>query len=402
LSNKLIPYDSFVFDCPFSDHCFTAASYNLGYEEIEEEFIWRRNLSIARMKKIRLKLLDLSFGHLEYLNSPEEFWMSLKSDFLNVLDSISSLEKVLMKEEKNSYVWFDHELKTLSREKVKLKQAKISKKDVDWIAYKCARNEFKKLFRIKLKNFFAKHESKDFKNSKKFWNFYSNLINIKSCNKKNKLPALIRDGISKADTKDSIVNLFNSFFTNISSTSSACKHECSSFINSRFDEMVENKFIELSRFSFDFSTISQSDLIAIIEGFNLKTSPGIDNIPWKFYLENIDILAPHIIKLFNLVLKTNVMPKDWKCALVTPLYKSKGSKQDCNNYRGISVLSPIAKLFEIVLSRQLNLYLSKNKFIVENQHGFREGFSCESALHELFNDLNLARDKKKACSPSLS
>ncbi len=48
--------------------------------------------------------------------------------------------------------------------------------------------------------------------------------------------------------------------------------------------------------------------------------------------------------------------------------------------------------FEIVLSRQLNLHLSK--LIVENQHCFREGFSCESALHELFNDLNLAGDNK--------
>jgi hypothetical protein len=59
------------------------------------------------------------------------------------------------------------------------------------------------------------------------------------------------------------------------------------------------------------------------------------------------------------------------------------------------VLSPIAKLFEIVLSRQLNLHLNINKLIVKNQHGFREGFSCESAFHELFNDLNRARDEKK-------
>ena len=85
------------------------------------------------------------------------------------------------------------------------------------------------IFRIKLKNFFAKHESKDFKNSKKFWNFYSNLMNIKSHNKKNKLPALLTNGIKTADTKDRIVNLFNSFFTNLSSLSSASKQECSNF-----------------------------------------------------------------------------------------------------------------------------------------------------------------------------
>lgn len=45
--------------------------------------------------------------------------------------------------------------------------------------------------------------------------------------------------------------------------------------------MVENKLIELSRSSFEFSPILQSDLITIIEGFNLKNSPGIDNILWK-------------------------------------------------------------------------------------------------------------------------
>ena len=87
--------------------------------------------------------------------------------------------------------------------------------------------------------------------------------------------------------------------------------------------MVGNKFFELSRSSFEFSSISQSDLVTIIEGLNSKTSPGVDNIPWKFYLENIDIIVPYLVILFNLVLKTNVMPNDWKCALVTPLYKSK-------------------------------------------------------------------------------
>jgi hypothetical protein len=57
-----------------------------------------------------------------------------------------------MKEVKNSYVWFDHELKTRSREKEKLlKQAKNNKMDVDWIAYRRARNEFKNELSEKLR-----------------------------------------------------------------------------------------------------------------------------------------------------------------------------------------------------------------------------------------------------------
>ena len=50
--------------------------------------------------------------------------------------------------------------------------------------------------------------------------------------------------------------------------------------------------------------------------------------------------------LFNECLETKEIPSDWKIALVTPLYKKSGSFDDLNNYRGISVLPPIGKIFE--------------------------------------------------------
>ena len=43
----------------------------------------------------------------------------------------------------------------------------------------------------------------------------------------------------------------------------------------------------------------------------------------------------------------NCIPNEWKFAIVTPLYKNKGDLSDFNNYRGISVLSPFAKLVEL-------------------------------------------------------
>ena len=61
--------------------------------------------------------------------------------------------------------------------------------------------------------------------------------------------------------------------------------------------------------------------------------------------------------------------------MVTPLYKNKGDLSDFNNYRGISVLSPFAKLFERVIQRQILDYFNSNKLFHESQHGFRSGFS---------------------------
>ena len=90
----------------------------------------------------------------------------------------------------------------------------------------------------------------------------------------------------------------------------------------------------------------------------------------------------------------NRFPIEWKSAIVTPLYKNKGAKSDFNNYRGISVLPPIAKIFEKILAMQISIYLNLNNILYSGQHGFRNGHSCETALHELISYLNENRNKR--------
>ena len=67
---------------------------------------------------------------------------------------------------------------------------------------------------------------------------------------------------------------------------------------------------------------------------------------------------------------------------------------DFYNYRGISDLPPIAKIIEKLLATQITIYLKLNNILFAGQHGFRNGHSCETALHELISDLNLKRDKR--------
>ena len=68
---------------------------------------------------------------------------------------------------------------------------------------------------------------------------------------------------------------------------------------------------------------------------------------------------------------------------------------DVNNYRGISIIPILEKLFEKILSEQINHYFDSNKLFYAGQHGFRKGHSWETALHELLSDLNIARDERK-------
>lgn len=91
--------------------------------------------------------------------------------------------------------------------------------------------------------------------------------------------------------------------------------------------------------------------------------------------------------MFNKCLISGKIPNDWKTAVVTPLSKNKGDETDMNNYRSISVLSPIAKVFEKIIYNQIFNYFNSNKLLVDNQHGFRPGRSCETALHGIISQM---------------
>ena len=76
---------------------------------------------------------------------------------------------------------------------------------------------------------------------------------------------------------------------------------------------------------------------------------------------------------------SGTFPDDWKCARVTPLFKQ-GEASDLNNYRPISVISVIAKVFERIVYDQLYNCLSNEDIISTHQSGFRSLHSTVTAL----------------------
>jgi len=117
---------------------------------------------------------------------------------------------------------------------------------------------------------------------------------------------------------------------------------------------------------------------------------GPDQIPvevWKYMGE---VGLEWLTELFNVIFRTAKMPREWRVSTIIPLYKNKGDIQDCNNFRGIKLLSHTMKLWERVIDRRLR----EGVEISENQFDFMSGRSTIEAIYLLRGLMGSFRDRK--------
>ena len=85
-----------------------------------------------------------------------------------------------------------------------------------------------------------------------------------------------------------------------------------------------------------------------------------------------------LVRVFNICFMLSIVPMDWVITCMVPLYKGKGDVHECSNFRGISLLSVVGKVFGRVL---INRIRDKTEnVIVEVQGGFRRGRGCKDQI----------------------
>ena len=98
-------------------------------------------------------------------------------------------------------------------------------------------------------------------------------------------------------------------------------------------------------------------------------------------LDWADLIAPRISIIFNSSLANGIFPDNSKSARVTPLF-THCERSDIDNYRPISVISMIGKVFERIIYNQLFAYLSDHNILSKHQSGFHTFHSTVTALFE--------------------
>ena len=130
----------------------------------------------------------------------------------------------------------------------------------------------------------------------------------------------------------------------------------------------------------------------LLSKVNPSKASGPDNIPNRILKECAEQLAPSLAVIFQRSINSGELPKDWRDANISCIYK-KSDKHLAENYRPVSLTSVTSKLLEHILCRHLLKHLEKNKILTSLNHGFRSGYSCETQLLTTMNDLLQSYDR---------
>ena len=111
-------------------------------------------------------------------------------------------------------------------------------------------------------------------------------------------------------------------------------------------------------------------------------APGVDGVVNEVLKYGGEGMERALHKLFTIFFERERVPADWTRGLVVPLYKD-GDKHEVDNYRGITLLSVVGKLYTVVLNNRLSKWCEKRGVLVDEQAGFRVNRSTVDQIYAL-------------------
>ena len=275
--------------------------------------------------------------------------------------------------------------------------------------YNKQRNYCVNLVRREKKKFYGNLDLKKITDNKTFWKTMKPFFSDKS-KSGNKITLLEGNSIISKDTM--VAETMNNFFTSgidmLGIKGYQNEHENvihndeinraifkfkdhPSIIKIKDNVHVESKLI--------FDMINEEEIIHQIKNLNVNKPTTFNNIPVKIILENKDICSPFIYKIFNESIKSGTFPDNLKMADVTPAYKKEDPSMK-ENYRPVSILPPISKLFEKIMYEQIYNYM--NDHLSDYLCGFRAGYSTQYCLILMLEKWKKALDKKNIAGALLT
>ena len=212
---------------------------------------------------------------------------------------------------------------------------------------------------------------------------------------------LLENNSIKANEKE-IATIMNDYFINITKnldlkSSKKCTAKDLNSIVSEFDDHISIKKIKeffpgINVNDFEFETVTMEDVKKEILNLNTKKSSTSGSIPATILKQSLDIYLPYLTKSVNYAINESEFPAELKHSEVIPLFKKEDPLKK-ENYRPVSLLPHLSKVFERIIYKQINEYMENklSKFIT----GFRKLHGTQHSTVTMLEKLKKVLDKKE-------
>ncbi len=310
--------------------------------------------------KLRAELGNIQWNDILADKSTEEMWNIIEGKLIDSMDNCIPKSKPSYKRSMKKPLWMNKKaLAKVKKKKESFQRYLQTQEGKDYDSYAKYRNQAKWECTRAQKSFERKLAGEVKQNPKGFFKYARSKL-------KTKVPVadlLKPDGsTTQSDTEkaETLNNFYSSVFTN---------------------EDTDNipPFELRSNVSIDALHTSPEEVLKKLKDLKPDKSPGPDGLHPRVLRETSDVLCTPLSMLFNKSFEESVLPPDWKNSHVTPIFK-KGPRNQCSNYRPVSLTAIVCKLCESIVRDVIMDHLIKNNLLSDCQHGFIPGRSCVTQL----------------------
>ena len=353
----------------FSDHDMVFGMRKIsGNRNKVPKIIRSRNLKHYDKEAFRKDLANADWESIMEVSDVNIMYAEWEKLFINILGKHAPIRQHKVRNKYSPHINAELKRKMFLRDFYKKKHRSSGNLN-DWLEYKKLRNMVNIEHASAKKDYFAHKLSQTKHDIKETWKILNSALGRRS--KTTTIQRLRVNGTDLAEP-DKISEQFNKYFCNIASD---ILKESEEFDSS--DISFESYITKLPKTtcSFRFKRISPADVLHHVG--KLKSSRS-GAIPTRFLKDGINEVANSLSFLFDRSVEESSFPSNLKIASVCPIYKGEGHKDNQSNYRPISILPIIARVFEKLIHIQLFRYLESTIF--KYQSGFRPKHSSESSV----------------------
>ena len=224
------------------------------------------------------------------------------------------------------------------------------------------------------KQFHIEYFQKYANNAKKAWSGINTILHKK---KKQKTSDIFLNVNGKLITDQKIVSkLFNNYFINVADNLAKKIPKP----NTKYQDYLKNP----NEHSIYLHETTPDEVENIIAKLDPNKAADICGISTKLVKDGGIVMTEIITFLFNMSITQGKFPDALKNAKVVPIHKD-DSRLEMSNYRPISLLPTLSKIFEKLMYARLISFFSKHNILYENQFGFQSNMSTEYAVNQVLN-----------------